>query len=314
MSAYYTVDDIKGHSASIEKLRHLLYKISNADLPVLIRGESGSGKELVAQSLHNLSNRRKEPFIAINCGAIPKDLLESELFGHIKGSFTGAYSDRTGKLKSAGKGSLFLDEIGEMPLILQVKLLRVIQEKVYSPLGSSKKERLNARIICATNKDLKKMIANGSFREDLYYRINGVEVRVPPLRERKEDIIVLAEYFLEKYSKKSGKIKLKNLGNNLKKSLVNYSWPGNVRELENLIEREVIFCGENDCEINHIAQNIIEKDTIDLKLPVLNLEKLEDLAIRQAIASTDSISEAATLLGISRATMYRKMSKYGINS
>jgi len=313
LRAFYTIDDIIGNSASIEKLRHLLYKISNSELSILITGESGSGKELIAQSVHNLSNRKDSPFVAINCGAIPKELLESELFGHKKGSFTGAYNDRNGKLKEAEDGTIFLDEIGEMPLILQVKLLRIIQERRFSPLGSNKEETVKARIICATNKNLKKIIENGLFREDLYYRINGVEVHVPPLRERFDDIVVLAEYFLKKYALRSGKTRLKNIGETLKKRLIEYSWPGNVRELEGLIEREVVFSDDNSEKITHIAQDLVTEDKKITGLPTLDLKTLEKNALKIALNKCENISDAAKLLGISRATIYRKISKYGID-
>ena len=227
-------------SDKMEKIISLIKKVAKTDATVLIRGESGTGKEVVAKAIHNLSNRKNKNFVAVNCASIPETLLEAELFGHKKGAFTDAYTDRKGMFEIADKGTIFLDEIGDMPLSLQAKILRVLQEKEITPLGSEKSKKVDARVISATSRNLEEMIKNGEFREDLFYRLNVIPINLPPLRERKEDIEILAKHFLEKFSKKHSApvLTIEQSGIEYLKKL---EWRGNIRELENLMEKLVIF-------------------------------------------------------------------------
>ncbi|MDO9528387.1 MAG: sigma-54 dependent transcriptional regulator [Syntrophales bacterium] len=227
-----------GKSREMLEVYSLIKKVAGTTANVLITGESGTGKELVARAIHDNSPRKNIPLVVINCGGIPENLLESELFGHMKGSFTGAYSDKAGLFENAGGGTIFLDEIAELPPVLQVKLLRVVQEKTFRRVGGQKDIKVDVRIISATNKNLEQNVKDGSFREDLYYRLNVILINIPPLRERKEDIPVLTKYFIEKYSKEFGK-EIKKISSYAMELLMEYRFPGNVRELENIIERSV---------------------------------------------------------------------------
>lgn len=306
MTAFYTIESIIGKSKKIVELRKLLKKVAKFDSNVLILGESGTGKELVAHALHNASKRKKGPFIPINCGAIPRELIESEMFGHKKGAFTGAIRGKKGKFELANKGSLFLDEIGELPVDIQVKLLRVLETSAFYPIGSEKECRSNFRLICATNRDLDLMVAEGKFRGDLFYRLNRIVVKIPPLRERKEDIPLLMDFFLRVYNEKLGK-NIKGFTDRVYEAFFNYSWPGNVRELENLVEREVIFCERSviDHISNYLINNVVNHD---IPLPTLNIKKLESIAINKAMElCSNNIDKAHKLLGISKATLYRKL-------
>jgi two-component system, NtrC family, response regulator PilR len=230
--------ELIGKSREMLKVYSLIKKVAETTANVLILGESGTGKELVAKAVHTNSPRKDKPFVAINCGGIPENLLESELFGYQKGSFTGAYADKAGLFEIARGGTVFLDEVGELPPVLQVKLLRVVQEKTFLRIGGTENIRVDVRIISATNRNLEEMIRNGGFREDLYYRLNVIPVRIPPLRERKEDIAILTKFFIEKYAREFGK-RIKNISSYGLELLMEYSFPGNVRELENIIERSV---------------------------------------------------------------------------
>jgi len=241
----FAVKNIIGGSAKIRAIMEMVRTIAGTTSTVLITGESGTGKELVARAIHEASPRREKPFISINCGAFPETLLESELFGYLKGSFTGAYADKKGIFEAAGGGTLFLDEIGETSLTMQVKLLRVLQERVVRPLGGAVDIPVDVRLIASTNRDLKKMVAEGQFREDFFYRISVIPIHVAPLRERTEDIEPLARYFLRKFSAKMGKA-LRDIDAEALAAMENYPWPGNVRELENAIERAVALSGEDD--------------------------------------------------------------------
>lgn len=234
VSKEFAFQNIVGRSKAMMDVFDLIQRVSLVDTPVLIEGESGTGKELVAKAIHHNSTRKSMPFIPINCASIPETLVESELFGHLKGAFTGAYTTKKGLLEVADGGTVFLDEIGELPLNLQAKFLRFLQEKTFQPVGSTETKKVDVRIICATNKNLQEEVVNGKFREDLFYRINVITIKLPPLRERKEDIPLLVKYFVEKYSKELKK-DIKGVSDEAMELLINYSYPGNVRELENII-------------------------------------------------------------------------------
>jgi len=292
-----------GESKEIKEVRSLIYKAAKFDSPVLIYGESGVGKEVVARLIHNLSRRNKNPFVAINCASIPETLLESELFGYKKGAFTGAYETKKGLLSIANGGTVFFDEICDLPISLQAKLLRAIETHSFIPIGSTKEEKVDVRIISATNKDLKKLTQEGKFREDLYYRLNVFPIYIPPLRERKEDVEVLIRHFLKIYSKKfNRKYKIKE---DALEILKNYRWPGNVRELENLIERLVILSEDGIIDEKIIPEEIkMEKEFFDLK-------KMEYEFLKKVVEECDGdVKKAAKKLGIHPSTIYRKLKKY----
>ena len=316
MSAAYTFDDIIGCSEAVLHLKEQAMSISNSPSTVLIQGESGTGKELIAQSIHNSSNRRNNSFVAINCGAIPKSLIESELFGYEEGAFTGAKrGGHPGKFELASGGTLFLDEIGEMPLDMQVSLLRVLQEGCVSRLGGSKCTIVNARIIASTNKDLKREVEKGTFREDLYYRLSVIPVHVPPLRERDGDIELLIKHFLKIKAIKLGK-PIPAISRDLYSRLINYTWPGNVREMENCIENIVNLDGNTSFSFE--AKNfemprsnfIIEKPEYEM----CSLEEWERKAILYCLGQcSGNITQAARVLEINRSTLHSKINKYKIN-
>jgi transcriptional regulator with GAF, ATPase, and Fis domain len=249
---------IIGQSAALQPVFEAIQKVADTDSTVLISGESGTGKELVARAIHLLSSRKKGPLIPVNCGAIPAELLESELFGHVKGAFTGAISSRHGRFELAQGGSIFLDEIGEMPALLQVKLLRVLQERVFEPVGGVKSLSADVRIIAATNRDLEEAVKSKLFREDLFYRLNVIPIHVPALRERKSDIPLLIQTFLNRFNLE----KKRNVAIDLPEVtdlLLRYDWPGNIRELENLIERLVVFCGDGQVQLKDLPSKIFER-------------------------------------------------------
>lgn len=292
------------------RMRELLLVAKTAsptDAPVIISGESGTGKELFAEYIHAMSHRSSAPYITMNCASIPETLLESELFGHTKGSFTDAREDRKGKFEIAEKGTIFFDEIGEMSLKTQAKLLRVLQEKEYERLGSNEVRKMDVRFIAATNKDLRKMISEGSFREDLYYRLSVITIDIPPLRNRKEDILPLARHFLGEYNCIYNK-RIHDINREVSSAFLHHEWPGNVRELKNCMERAVIFCEHEDIEPEHLPQqyrSLIEGQPEGLK-------KLYDKITREVILdaleqTAGSKQKAAELLGINRRTLYNKM-------
>ncbi len=316
----YSLNNIHGHSLEIKRLKDLITRISNSNSTVLITGESGTGKELVAKAIHYESNRRLEQFIAINCSAIPDNLLESELFGYSKGAFTSANtSGKMGKFELANKGTLFLDEIGDMPLNLQAKLLRVLQERKIERLGDTKSIDIDIRVLAATNKNLKSLISEKLFREDLYYRLNVIPVNIPPLRERKSDITILSKYFLEKYSE----LLLKDIKGFLSETLAiltNYYWPGNVRELENAIEYAVNMESTRFIRTNSLPYDIIKfkhnnlEDKLinqnNLQLTIYEIEKNKLLELLNIYGdSTESKKIIANKLGISLSTLYRKLKR-----
>lgn len=324
----YRFDNLIGNSEGIEKVCSLIEKVSDTDSTILILGESGTGKELVARTIHYNSPRRHKPLIPINCGAIPETLLESELFGHEKGAFTGASSMRIGRFELADEGTIFLDEIGEMSPTLQVKLLRILQHREFERVGGTKTIKIDVRIITATNIDIEKAVRLGKFREDLYYRLNVIPIVIPPLRERAEDIPLLLEHFLDHFNK-SKKKQLKGFSNEAMNLLINYRWPGNIRELENLIERLVILKGEGIVTPEDMPDKIInsgiEDDMASFRIPDsgINLkdvvEEFENNLIVQALQKAQGIkNRAAQLLSLNRTTLVEKLKKkkldYHINA
>jgi DNA-binding NtrC family response regulator len=302
-------DEIVGESPQIKKILEMIDTVAKTDATVMIRGESGTGKELVAQAIHGKSNRRYFPIISINCGAFPEGLLESELFGHEKGAFTGAQYKRKGKLEMANGGTLFFDEIGNITVKMQMDLLRVIETKQFTPLGSNKVVNVDFRIIAATNSDLEKKVAEKDFREDLYYRLNVFSIQIPPLRERTADIPLIARYFLEKYARSMSK-DVTDISPEAMKMLAQYNWPGNIRELRNTIERALVVVGEREQ---------IEPDDLNLlflsktKPPGDSLEEIEKVHVQRILEQSDwNISRSAEILKIDRVTLYNKIKKYGL--
>ena len=304
---------ILGESEAIEEVRGMIEKVAPTTSTVLITGESGTGKELVARALYDSSERKDGPFVSVNCGAIPEGLLESELFGHKRGSFTGAVHDKDGLFKVADGGTLFLDEVGETTPAIQVKLLRVLQEREIVPVGSTKTIKVDVRVVAATNASLDERVAGGTFREDLFYRLNVVPIHIPPLRDRKEDIPLLVEHFLSLSSRGKHRFTKDALA-----ALQKYSWPGNVRELENVIERSVIMSEGSTIGTELLPQKISEPPLYKLgALPEADtpptLETIETAYIEWVLKQTDGIKTAAAeILGIDPSTLHRKMDKYGM--
>lgn len=301
----------------------MIAAVAKSNATVLVTGESGTGKELVAKAIHRLSPRASNRLVDINCGAIPKDLLENELFGHEKGSFTGAHKRYTGSFEAAHEGSLFLDEVSEMDVMLQVKLLRVLQERSFSRIGGTEKVNVDVRIIAATNRHLTQLIEQGRFREDLYYRLNVVNIEIPALRERRDDIPLLAKHFLDYYSAKNNKIFM-DFSQEAMEALINYDWPGNVRELENTVERLVVLHDTSEVKVKHLPPNIqkvdraigysVDAETTPQETPIIPLEELEKRAIEAAMLKFHgNIGVVAKKLQIGQATLYRKVKKYGFD-
>ena len=302
-----------GNSPPMQELREMVDKVARSQAPVHISGESGTGKELVARLIHDSGPRSDGAFVPVNCGAIPAELMESEFFGHRKGSFTGAISDKTGLVQSADDGTLFLDEIADLPLAMQVKLLRVIQEKTVRPVGSSVEEVANARILSATHRNLGQMVADGQFREDLYYRINVIELHVPALRDRGDDIAVLAEVILEKLNSKA------ILDSGAVSALASYAFPGNVRELENMLERAVTLCttgtiSEADLHMRSAESTIEEAPSFTSTFLGNQVEEVQRQAILEALEKTRfNKTAAAKLLGLSFRQLRYRIKKLGID-
>jgi len=312
--AKYSEKQVVASSYLMRKTLEFVMQAAQVDANVLICGESGTGKEVIAKIIHQSGNKRKGPFISINCGAIPANLLESELFGYEPGAFTGASkTGRVGLFEAAAEGILFLDEIGEMPLELQVKLLRVIQERTFRRVGSNKEKELKSRLVAATNRDLKKMVDKGSFRKDLYYRLNVIQIHVPPLRERKEDIPPLVNQFLNKFNTK---YKLnKKIPDHIMVQLLAYDWPGNVRELENAIERLVVFSQGALLEPELMREAILGNPIMDNYVPITGslqtvLEETERRLILSVYKECGSTRKTALKLGVSQPTIVRKLQKY----
>ncbi|OAF14255.1 sigma-54-dependent Fis family transcriptional regulator [Bradyrhizobium centrolobii] len=311
--AHEAGDSLIGSSEGMRGVQKAIGLAADSDAIVLIHGETGTGKELVARALHIYGKRKDGPFVAVNCAAIPEDLLESELFGHVKGSFTGATADRTGAFRDAANGTLFLDEIGDMPLAMQAKILRALQEQVVTPVGG-KPARTTARVIAATHRDLAKLVAANEFREDLYYRLNVVPIAIPPLRERAADIVPLAEHFLARIGAPSGRHK--RLDAAAIEKLQRHGWPGNVRELRNVVERAYILTrsdviGPGDIDTSRAAVQSADS-LLDADLPgaVAQLEKT--MILRALDACDGNRTEAARRLGINRQLLYTKMQRYGL--
>ncbi len=304
-------DQVIFKSANFRKVFELAKKVAVSDASVLIQGESGTGKELIASTIHYSSRRRDQRFLTVNCAALTDTLLESQLFGHMKGSFTGAVATQRGLVEEAHKGTLFLDEIGDISAALQAKLLRVLQEKEFMPVGATKVRHADVRFVAATNKDLQAEVAKGTFREDLFYRLNVVTLQVPPLRERKDDVPPLAQFFLQKYGNGTQTISAEAMA-----QLRAYDWPGNVRELENVIEMAVILADGVELAPGHLPVKVAEGAPVDFVLPPeqMSLEEIERLYIEQVFRQTRYHKvRTADILQISRKTLDRKLAQYGIN-
>jgi transcriptional regulator with PAS, ATPase and Fis domain len=317
----YSYDSMIGKSKPMQDVYGLLDKIRNSESTVLVQGENGTGKELIARAIHYNSPRKDAQFVTVNCSAFNENLLDSELFGHVRGSFTGAVKDKKGLFEAADKGTLFLDEIGDMSPTMQVKLLRVLQEGTLTPVGGTEQRKVDVRVVAATNKDLKEMVENGTFREDLYYRINVINLVVPPLRDRKEDIPVLVDHFLARGCKEKG-VPLKSFAKRTMEKIFDYPWPGNIRELENECERLIVLSGDDA----RVAADLLSARIRDFgessKVQGVRvagklkdaLEELEKTMIREGLRRTNwNKSRLAKELGISRAGLIMKVEKYGLD-
>jgi len=307
-----------GDSVPMKALRQQIAVTAPTNGRVLIYGESGTGKELVARALHAASLRSSGPFVEVNCAAIPEELIESELFGHLKGSFTGATEDKTGKFQKADGGTLFLDEIGDMSLRTQSKVLRVLEEQRFEPVGSNQTVNVDVRVIAATNKNLEQEIARGAFRQDLFYRLNVIPFYVPPLRDRKEDIVILARYFLNEFSSAYGK-KTRELSDTAMEVLLRYPWPGNVRELRNLVERLVIVCPQARIEPHHLPPELFRGVAESPQQPYSTLHEARsayerEFILRKLQEHRWNMTQTASALGLERSHLYRKMKTLGISA
>lgn len=319
----YQFDQIIGQSDSIRSVLSLIERVADTDSTVLISGESGTGKELIARAIHFNSPRADQAFVAINCGAIPSELLESELFGHVKGAFTGAIANRLGRFELADGGTIFLDEIGDLEPSLQVKLLRVLQERNFEPVGGTKNVQVNVRVIAATNKNLEEQVAAGLFREDLFYRLNVIPMAIPALRERKTDIPLLLAHFIDQLNKSKNR-KLLGFTADAMECLVNYQWPGNIRELENLIERLAILKGQGQIEINDLpvkyrTHSMSSGEALMADIPDEGMDfntavdQFENHLILRALEKTGwNRNQAAQLLRLNRTTLVEKIKKKGL--
>ncbi|MDI1471614.1 MAG: sigma-54 dependent transcriptional regulator [Thermodesulfovibrio sp.] len=310
---YSPFPEIIGKSKAMQEVFYIMEMVAESNANVLVTGESGTGKELVARAIHKKSLRNTKPFVIVDCTTIPENLLESELFGHEKGAFTGAVERKTGLFEIANEGTVFLDEIGELPMSLQKKLLRFLQEREIQRIGSTARIKVDVRVISATNRDLEKLVQEGTFREDLYWRLNVVRINLPPLRERKEDIPLLVNHFLNKYSKENNK-PIPQLEPEVMDTLINYEWSGNVRELANVIERAIVLSPSGIISMKHLPKRIIEKTGWTLyKESSLNLLEVEKSLILRALNSTGwNQTKAAQVLGISRKQLRTKMKHHGL--
>lgn len=308
----YDFSSIIGESRALKNILNEMKKVTDAKSSVLLLGETGTGKELFARVIHHNSARHDMPFVPINCSAIPENLLETELFGHVRGAFTGAVSAKKGILEEAEGGTVFLDEIGDMSLPLQAKLLRVIEDQFIRPVGSTKGNKVDIRFITATNRDLKAAVKQGMFREDLYYRINVITLHIPPLRERREDILSLTRHYLEKYSQEMGK-QIKEISPEAMEIMANYEWSGNVRELQNAIERAILISDGNVIEPDHLPLGVRERTSFpdqvfDQKLSIEDYTK----AFIQKFQTEFNEQQLAEMLGITRKSLWEKRKKWGI--
>ena len=303
-----------GVSPPMQQVFELISNADKSDAPVIIYGESGTGKELVARAIHETGLRKKKPYIKVSCAALNESLLESELFGHVKGAFTGAHRSREGRFEAATGGDIFLDEIGDLPLSTQIKLLRVLEEKVVERVGDHRPIKVDVRIISATNRDLTNLIAKGAFREDFYYRINVIPIRVPPLRERVEDIPLLARSFFNRIQLKSGKM-IQGISNEVLEVLMHYTWPGNVRELKSAFEFAFVSCQGETISIEHLPINILgQKDATQVKeAPPVSLDDIRKKRLIIAMEKAGgNQSEAARLLDISRTSVWNQMKRFNL--
>lgn len=325
INALYSLDNIIGASKEMQKVFKLIATVAPTGSTVLITGESGTGKELVARAIHYNSARREQPFMVVDCGTIPENLMESELFGHTKGSFTGAVATEKGVLEAANRGTVFLDEISNLPLSMQVKLLRVLQEKEFRPVGSKKTVKIDIRFIAATNRDLSEMVKKGEFREDFFYRLNVFPVDIPPLRDRKEDIPALAYHFLHKYSKEVGR-NVPHISAEAMRQLIANDWHGNIRELENVIHRAVIVCKGRTLKPEHIMIPLNREEEIEtpktlkelkLKKKDLRTKSIEDIEKSFLVAALKrndwNITKAAAEVGMQRPNFHALLKKYNIS-
>jgi PAS domain S-box-containing protein len=317
LSQRYTLGDIISKNHRIHEILNILPDTAESDSTVLIQGASGTGKELFAKAIHNLSRRKTKPFIKVNCGALPDPLLESELFGYVKGAFTDAKKDKPGRFALANGGTIFLDEVGDMSPSLQVKLLRVLQEKEYEPLGSNSPRKTDVRIIAATNKDLSKLVSEEKFRDDLFYRLNVVKIDLPPLKERREDIPLLIDAFIQKFNAKMGK-QIAGLSDQALRLLLRYDYPGNVRELENAIEHGFVLCRGNLIDLDCLPKELTQEQ-VKRELPATQFKEETPFGRAEAEVIEKTLKKhggnrikTAQELGIDRTTLWRKIKKYGL--
>ncbi|MDN3511541.1 MAG: sigma-54 dependent transcriptional regulator [Candidatus Jettenia sp.] len=319
----FSLDNIIGKSYAMQRVYDLILQVANTDATVLITGETGTGKELVAHAIHHNSKRKNRPFVVINCSALPESLLESELFGHEEGAFTGATKQRVGKFEFADTGTVFFDEMGNLPLSMQTKLLRLLQEKSFERIGGNQTIKVDVRVLAATNKDLNKLSEEGCFRKDLYYRLNVIPIQLPSLKERREDIPLLVTHFIEKYNKVFKK-EIKSISQNALNIMMSYGWPGNVRELENLVERALIMA--KDHIISEIELPMSNQKQIRERLEDIDTNQIIDTSLEDFLAHCENkyitrllkqckgrIDSSAKISGIDVKTLYRKMKKYNIN-
>jgi Nif-specific regulatory protein len=322
LRAKYKFDNIIGAGPAMTKILQLVAQVADTDTTVLIQGENGTGKELIARALHYNSSRRDKPFVAVNCGAIPESLIESELFGHEKGAFTGALNRKPGKFEWADGGTIFLDEIGEMTPAMQVKLLRVLQDGTFSPVGSAEEKQCDVRVIAATNRELKKMLVDKTFREDLYYRLNVINLIVPPLRDRREDLLLLVAHFLKKFSKNPQPPRLAKAAEQI---LLDYDYPGNVRQLENALRRAVILCNGEVIEAQHLPEDLQTAGIYDETNPQAPatfqerkqraIEKFERDELSRILTQTGGkVRESARIAGMDAKNFSEKLQRYGIKA
>jgi two-component system, NtrC family, response regulator AlgB len=304
--------DLQTEEPNVRLALDVAFTAAPTEATILLRGESGTGKGVLARAIHSRSSRAAKPFITINCPSLSAELLESELFGHVQGAFTGAVRDTIGKVAAAEGGTLFLDEIGDLPIALQPKLLRLLQEKCYERVGETQTRTCNVRVLAATNRDLEAEIASGKFREDLFYRLNVIEVTLPPLRQRRHDLLRLAEHLLQFFVGQNGKV-IEGFSPSVKEAVVRYPWPGNIRELRNAVERCVILSTGPLVELHNLPSQIANPQPLAIaSSEPSTLDRVEADHIRQVLASTATIDEAAEKLGINPSTLYRKRKRYGI--
>jgi len=303
--------EIDSRSPAMQRTLAMAHQVADSEATILIRGESGTGKTILARAVHSWSPRLSKPFGTVSCPSLSAELLESELFGHAKGAFTGALRDYPGRIAACEGGTLFLDEIGDLPLTIQAKLLRVLQEKVYERVGDLETRKANVRIIAATNVDLESAIEAGRFREDLFYRLNVIEIAIPPLRDRREDILPIADRFLAFFAKQNHRRTI-GFTDQAGSALKNYDWPGNVRELRNAIERAVLLCNEDRIDIQYFPLKIASSERLAGAGDLISLADLEQAHIRRVLAASKSIEEACRILDMDSVTLWRKRKKYGI--